>query len=51
MNVAGIVHMLVWDPKPNEEYVLFIMAVLLMSAEAVWQTHISGECIYSTCLP
>ncbi|CAG0925092.1 unnamed protein product [Notodromas monacha] len=42
LNVVGIIQLIYWEPKPNEGYMLFVMAVLMMMSEAVWQTHING---------
>ena len=45
LNYAMLILMLVWVPKPNETYVLFIIPVLWGLADAGWQTQINCKCI------
>lgn len=42
INVAGILYLLFWTPSTDHVHVLFVMAVLLMLADSVWQTQING---------
>jgi hypothetical protein len=44
INVSAIFYMLLWEPSTDRIYVLFVMAILWMLADSVWQTQINGEC-------
>lgn len=47
LNYAMLILMLVWVPKPNETYVLFIIPVLWGLADAGWQTQINCKFIFN----
>ena len=38
-NVAAVASMFIWNPKGDDEWVLYVLASLWGIADAVWQTQ------------
>ncbi len=46
LNYAAIIFMYFWDPLEDQMYILFIIAGLWGTADAVWQSQVTGIILF-----
>ena len=43
LNYAMIILMILWNPQPEQKFLLFIIAGIWGVADAIWQTQVIGR--------